>query len=174
MFPPLVKDCFTEWFNYPHEQINCQVTTTFTSHPHVRTMMLYDLPPEGNLVFITSTDTRKWHDLTTNPHVAVCIYHNDHGQILMEGSAKLMTSADQHPMINTYWERLPDYWREFYRNQSPTPSSDLDIPFSFGVILMIPDRWEVLDILKEDYLKSVRKQFSRSNNGWHEEDLQPG
>lgn len=174
MLPLPIKKCFDTWFSAPNPEINCQIATIMGETPHIRTMKLYELTQEGHLVFVTSTDTRKWGDLQKNPRVSVCIFNPTFGQLMMEGSTTLLTHKDSPLEIKTYWQMLPAYWQNFYWAKTPPMiPPKTEIPDSFGVIIMKPESWESLEICHDDYLKSKREHFVWTGESWLNHDLSP-
>ena len=90
------------------------------------------------------------------------------GQIVVEGTVTQKTSNTDN--VKTYWQQLPAYWQEFYKNNSPKNNSD-EIPELFGVMIIIPNKWIVLSLNKEDYLKGYKKEFKLMNSHWIEKEL---
>jgi len=168
-----VKNHLANWFDYPSEKVFCQVATTLDTSPHVRTMDLYHITDEGNLILSTNTHSRKWSDLHTCPNIAICIIHLDHGQIIAEGTATLKTSANDNDTTTFYWNNhLDKYWQDYYIRQSQnTPPNKT--PESFGLIQITPIYWEIIEINKDDYLKSPRKQFHLQKDTWAETQVAP-
>lgn len=171
--PQDVKDHLITWFNFPDSDIFCQVSTLANMQPHVRTMKLYDVSKNGTVIFITSTTTRKWKNLQSNPSIAICLFQTNKGQVLIEGVATLHTKLDSPTITRHYWQQMPEEWRQFYlSHDTKTPSSD-NIPASFGVIEVTPSLWETLEINQKDYLKSIRKQYKMVVDIWVCHDLSP-
>jgi len=169
MLPELVHTALRKWFQFPHNEIYCQVATFTGVHPHIRTMMLYKVTEDGKLVFLTGTDTQKWRDLQDHDHVAVCLFNLEYGQIIGEGTAVLKTNKKQADEAAQYWHLLSPAWRDIYRGDS----AENLVPDSFGVIVVTPKRWEVLQLNKEKYLKSIRKEFVFEDGSWLMEELRP-
>lgn len=163
---------FQSWSIHPQNIIFCQVSTISNDTPHLRTMGLYDITDDGCLVFVTETSTRKWHDLQGCKNIAIAILHAEHGQIIVEGEAMLTTSKNSYKTASFYWyEYLEQYWRDFYLSRSPNATDE--IPSSFGVIVVKPYLWEILEINKHDYLLSSRKQFRLIDQNWTEHNVDP-
>jgi hypothetical protein len=104
---------------------------------------------------------------------AVCLLNLEVGQIIVEGSALLQTSANNLAMATLYWENyLPKYWQDFYlSHSSQNIHTSKQIPLSFGVIKIIPHTWEILEINTEDFLKGSRKRFTLKENAWEIAEL---
>lgn len=170
-----IRNLLQGWFDFPASKLFCQVCTVSGGHPHIRTMDLYDFTNTGSLIFITSTYSRKWHDLEKQSNIAVCLLSLATGQITVEGSAILQTAANNLPLATFYWENyLPKYWQDFYlSHSSPNINSSKEIPPSFGIIQIIPYRWEVLEINAEDFLKGSRKIFTLDKEVWEMTELLP-
>ena len=170
-----VKSRLQKWFSFPQNKLYCQVSTTSHQGPHIRTMDLYDITEEGQLIFLTDTSTRKWMDLQEFPNMAVCLLNLDHVQIIVEGSAMLKTSMSDPHTVSIYWNNFLDqYWKDYYLSRPLNLKPNLnEIPSSFGLIVMTPNLWEILEINKEDFLKSSRKQFRLRDGVWVSHDLAP-
>jgi general stress protein 26 len=170
----IVKERLQDWFSFPGEKLFCQLTTTSNGRPHIRTMDLYDVTDSGALIFLTKTSSRKWKDLKKEAHAAVCLLNLESGQITVEGKAELQTTTNNLSFVTYYWENyLPKYWQDFYLSLTPENSALREnIPSSFGVIKIIPERWEILEINTEDFLKGSRKSFEFINNEWQMEELE--
>jgi general stress protein 26 len=174
MLPQPIEDCLKGWFSFPKDDVFCQVSTMSRNQPHIRTMRLYDITKEGFPVVITSTDTRKWQDCELNSQAALCLFHPIHGQLIMEGQVHLKTSKHEIDSIQRYWEMLPPYWQDFYRSKASDRDQSTDkIPDSFGVIVLEPQFWEILEICSTDYLQSSRSQFHLIDNCWHMSKVAP-
>ncbi|EKD91721.1 MAG: hypothetical protein ACD_29C00417G0001 [uncultured bacterium] len=165
-----ITNLLKTWFEFPKNKIFCQISTINNDRPHIRTMDLYNVTEKGDLVFLTNTRSKKWSDLQNCPNSAACIVQLEHGQIIAEGKAVLKTSENDFNTTDHYWSNfLGQYWQEFYL--SLTESIAHHIPDSFGVIIITPQKWEVLEINQNDFLKSTRKQFLLEQSGWVTHDL---
>ena len=92
-------------------------------------------------------------------------------KIIVEGTAILKTSKSDFHTASIYWNNFLDqYWRDFYLSRAP--DSTEKIPTSFGLIVITP-AWELLEINKEDFLKSSRKQFQLMDGAWTTDALLP-
>jgi general stress protein 26 len=140
----------------------------YTDSPHIRTMDLYDFTDAGTLIFLTNTNSNKWSHLKQIPNIAVCLLNLDFGQIIINGSASLHTSASNQSLAAWYWNNyLDNYWRDFYVSCAPEPlSSQKEIPLSFGIIEVCPHSWEILEINPEYFLKGSRKRYQSKENTW--------
>jgi general stress protein 26 len=162
-----IKALLQSWFSFPEKKIFCQVSTINNGSPHIRTMDLYDFTDDGTLIFLTNTNSNKWYHLKQVPNIAVCLLHLECGQIIVEGLASLHTSVNNQPLATRYWNYLDEYWQGFYLSYaSGDPSSQKEIPLSFGVIEICPHSWEILEINTEDFLKGSRKKFQLQENTW--------
>ena len=163
-----IKHLLHSWFSFPENKIFCQVSTVNNNHPRIRTMDLYDFTDDGALIFLTNTHSNKWRELEQVSNIAVCLLSLESGQIIIEGSASLHTSANNRPLATYYWDNyLDQYWRDFYLScalKSSSPQNE--IPPSFGIIKIYPHTWEILEINTEDFLKGSRKKFQLQENAW--------
>lgn len=157
------------WFSFPRDKIFAQVTTVTHQKPHIRTMDLYHVTPNGSLIFLTDTRSPKWAHLSRCPNVGVCLANPEHGQIIVEGIAVLHTSQNNLPLASLYWQNyLDEYWRNYYLTHSDTSNG---ISLSFGVIQIIPALWQVLEINKNDFLKGSRMEYKFKNGMWIKNQL---
>lgn len=169
--PSLVSESFKSGFGYPQTELYGMVATTYNEHPHIRTMKLYEITSEGHLVFLTRTDTQKWHNLQHCPDAAVCFLNLNNCQILVEGSVELLSQENDINKIRQYWQKLPPGIQEIYLYDIDDNQPKLEIPDNFGVIFIIPSLWEVMKFNKEEYIKSIRKQFKLVKGSWIVQDL---
>lgn len=163
--PEFIQECLKTWFNFPHSELFCQVATLYKDQPRLRTMKLYNITKKDELVLITRTQTRKWTELKHCQKIAICLLHPDAGQILVEGSAILKTLKSHSEEVKPYWEALAEEWQDYYRK--------MGMPDSFGMIFVTTYRWEVLQISRENYQQSIRKEFVIKNDKWIEHNLNP-
>jgi len=165
-----IKNLLQSWFSFPKNKIYCQVSTVANRKPHIRTMDLYDVTDDGHLILLTDTSTRKWLDLQKCNNIAICIVHIEHGQIIVEGEATLKTSINDFSITSLYWhDALDQYWRDIYLSRSS--NAEEKIPSSFGIIVVKPNFWEMLEINKQDYLRSLRKRFQLIDGTWTVQDM---
>jgi general stress protein 26 len=166
---PLVNQCLQTWFDFPKNKIFCQVSTLANTSPHIRSMELYHVTSLGNVILLTDTSSRKWHDLEICPNIAICVVDVNYGQIIIEGTADLITSNNDTQTAELYWHHyLDQYWRDFYLSRTQRTQTISD---SFGVIRMLPQLWEITEINKDDYLQSRKKQFLWREGAWMMSDL---
>lgn len=164
--PSSIKEKLIDWFNFPKGEIYAQVATNFNNHPHIRSMLLFEITSEGYLVFLTHNQTQKWLDLNSSAHIAITLVDLQLGQITVEGTANLKTK--DHMEIHRYWKTLSFNIKKIY-----TDSPKKEVPDTFGVIIVQPTSWEYLELNKIDYNKSVRKQFFMKNGLWESKNLKP-
>ncbi|TXG76914.1 hypothetical protein E6Q11_03840 [Candidatus Dojkabacteria bacterium] len=164
---PVIRAIYDD-LGYPKAEINCQVATVFGSTPHIRTMKLYDIC-DGDLVFCTFTDKQKWLDLKSNTSCSVCFFFNNWGQIIAEGNVCLSSNRHGQEQTEFYWQKLLPCWRQAYLSGTNSKS----IPDAFGVIKVVPNRWEILRINHDDYFSSIRFEAVWKSNSWHFAELKP-
>lgn len=160
-----------DWFK-EDDRVYVQVSTLCESVPTMRTMDLYELSKQGELVLSTSTDSEKWKQLSINPAIAICALKRYRGQLVARGRATLKTVMTDFSYISHCWRyMLDDYWREFYLKRAQ-PVRD-GMPDSFGMIVVQPDYWDILDINVDDYEYSSRVQYRRvSVTEWSVQDME--
>jgi hypothetical protein len=129
-------------------------------------MKLYDLTQDGFCILLSHIDTQKWRDLLISPYVALLFMNYDFGQIVVEGMTQLKTKKNKE--IRHYWECMPEHFQRIY-----TSFPGEEIPDTFGVIYVQPLSWEMLEINKVDFNKSIRKKFFYENGSWKSIDLRP-
>lgn len=162
----------TQFFDFHAKKINCQVATQIDNIPHIRTMNLRHVTHDGQLILLTDTQTRKWQEFKKSPRIAICLYEHPR-QVIIEGEVQLNTVLTNSELVRFYWEHyLDQYWRNYYLSQNAGSQAD-DISTVFGVITLMPDFFEILEINENDYLKSLRKQFHRNKKAWLESNIPP-
>ncbi len=167
----IVKQHLHHWFAFPKNKLFAQVTTINDRQPCIRTMALYALTSKGSLIFLTDTKSPKWHHLTHNPNVAICLLHHEYGQIIIEGVARLDTSLSNLTLATLYWDNyLDDYWRHFYLSNScgATPNR---VPSSFGILQIVPKSWEILTFNTDEFLKGSRIKYQLQEGVWIQSNL---
>src|SRR5580700_6952616 len=105
--PQSVYSLIKTWFRYPEEVVFCQVSTTQQNKPSLRTMALYDITDQGEFIFLSRTDTKKWSDLLERPYIAVCMLSHKQHQIILEGSVSTKTIENDKQFANFYWNKMP-------------------------------------------------------------------
>ncbi|CAM2740934.1 Uncharacterized conserved protein [Legionella steigerwaltii] len=165
-----VEHYLDQWFSFPKNKVFAQVTTVMNQKPHMRTMALYHVTPKGSLIFLTDTSSPKWIHLSHCPNVGVCILNPEYGQIIVEGTAVLDTSQSNLSLASLYWQNfLDEYWRNYYLTNSNKTADG--ISSSFGIIQIIPDLWQILEINKNDFLKGARMSYELQNDSWIKRQL---
>lgn len=172
--PDAIRECLGPWFNFPKLEINCQMSTTLKKEPHIRTMHLLDITEKGALIFASRADTQKWYDLTHNPRAAVCMNH-ECGQIIVEGNVTLKNKLDINDELSKYWQQVPALAKNVFLTPMEMISSlEIDtVPESFGVIILQPDRWELLRMDRVNFVNSEREQYLLQDETWVMEILEP-
>lgn len=161
-----INNYLKRWFTFPKHEVFAQVTTVVNQQPHIRTMHLYDVTSKGSLIFLTSTDSPKWKHLNYCPNVGACILNLEFGQIIIEGQAVLDTSLTNLPLVTLYWQNyLDEYWRNFYLSNN-CGETIYGIPSSFGIVQIIPNSWQILEMNKDDFLKGSRIKYELRNGSW--------
>lgn len=168
---PLIKQFLHHWFSFPKNKLFAQVTTINDHQPCIRTMDCYEITSKGSLIFLTDTNSPKWHHLTHNPNTAICLLHREYGQIIIEGTARLDTHLSNLTLATLYWENyLDDYWRHFYLSNSGNVSAN-GVASSFGIIQVVPKSWEILTFDTDDFLKSYRIKYQLQEGRWNKNNL---
>ena len=164
-----IKQNLKQWFDFPANKTYCQVSTLADNKPRIRTMRLYQVTDEGNLILLTDTRTKKWKELSASPRLAICLLNSDRGQILVEGNASLNTYSTDKEMTAYCWTQFLDqYWRDYYLSLE---NSDAEIPSCFGVIIVQPDSWEILELNKQDFLQGKRVQYQIKAGNWEIQEV---
>lgn len=164
--PSVINEKLMNWFGFPEQETHVQVATSSENHPHLRTMKLYEITQDGSCIVLSHNKTLKWRDLQISPYIALLFVNYDFGQLTVEGVAQLKTRENNE--IKRYWECMPEPVQKIY---SSSPGKE--IPDSFGVISVQPLSWEMLEINKIDYNKSIRRKFFRENGSWRTQELRP-
>lgn len=163
--PSVINEKLRSWFGFPEKETHVQIATCFENHPHIRTMKLYEITQDGSCIVLSHNKTVKCRDLQVSPYIAILFINYDFGQLIVEGFAQLKNKNNE---IKRYWDCMPESIQKIY---SPLP--DREIPESFGVISVQPVSWEMLEINKIDYIKSIRRKFFRENGSWKSKELRP-
>lgn len=167
MIPQPIIDLFAQLFIETNHEIDVQVGTMAASSPHVRTMRLYEVTPEGHFILMSRTDTQKWADLEVNPFVSLCYYSDKVGQIIIEGRADLKTIKTSPQEIIKFWSSLLPRTKQIYTKGDT-------IPDFFGLIEVFPTMIEWMEIDPNNYLLSNRQRYVRgTNQEWNSIRLQP-
>lgn len=164
--PALINEKLKGWFGFPEQETHIQVATSSENRPHIRTMKLYEVTQDGSCIVLSHNKTQKWRDLQVSPHIALLFVNYDFGQLVVEGVARLLTK--ENCQIKRYWECMPKHIQQIY-----TPSSGKEISDHFGVISVQPLSWEILEINKVDYNKSIRRKFVPDNGSWKSHEIKP-
>lgn len=168
--PHSVYSLIKKWFKYPEEVVFCQVSTSHQNIPSLRTMALYDITGQGELIFLSRIDTKKWSDLLEKPYIAVCMLSHKQHQIILEGSVSTKTIDNDKNFTNFYWNKMPPACKEIYKNKDE--NSDFSYaPMNFGCIVVQANSFDVLEICFEEYIKSKRTFLHRRGNNWEEKSL---
>lgn len=152
-----------EWFDFPSTETFCQVATVSNLSPSLRTMRLFEARDDA-LVFLTRTETKKWHDLSLNPLVAVHLVNPARGQIVINGTAASHTRNTNQLLVDLYWLSLPTHLRAIYT----LSHQNNDAPVNFGAITVSPQSYDFLKIHRDDYLKSTRTLYFRDGETWRQ------
>jgi general stress protein 26 len=71
--PVPIQQAFKTRFNFLENEVHGQVCTVSNHEPHIRTMRLYDITEQDELIFLSRTDAQKWLDLQKCSNIAVCL-----------------------------------------------------------------------------------------------------
>ncbi|MBI2641528.1 pyridoxamine 5'-phosphate oxidase family protein [Candidatus Roizmanbacteria bacterium] len=167
-------------FDFPHSPVYVQVATSVNNIPTIRTLRLYDVSKEGEMIFLSHTQTRKWTDLSKNPYMTVHALDKDNNQLISSGRATLHIPAEDKNYIN-YWENLTQDDKKLYAG--PPPNQKLEtappffvpekVPATFGVIIMKPNFYEWYEVDWQDLTKSTRTQFLFGQHRWVKKKVHP-
>ena len=165
LMPKQVANHFDRWFDCKRSEVFCQLASQLNAKPYIRTMRLYAVNHDGSLEFLSYMDTQKWSDWQKNPNVAGCFLNLNFGQILVEGNVTLKTTTT-HPIEAKNIDSLPRNTQMIYMREETK-----NVPESFGIINIMPNLWEILE-LSEPYYLSSRMLYRLVDGIWHEEKLQ--
>jgi len=174
VIPQEVASSLETDFKLEDSVIFCQVSTIANGMPHVRTVRLYGIENEYGLIFLTRTTSRKWQDLTSHPHLAICILHPGiHIQLQAECTTRLVYSDNNPQLFKKYWSMVKMDVKKIYHDDY-VPNVDYQqgketdiptvIPHSFGMIMAMPHHWEYL-LVNDNYPDSIRYQFNKNTQG---------
>ncbi len=184
---------FTLWFEQAaaNEAADHDAAAVATAdadgRPSVRMVLVRTYDRRG-FVFYTNLDSRKTHEMTANPHAAMCFYwKSTDRQIRIEGSVSLVDDleADAYFASRPYesqigaWaskqsqildqrsileEHVAEYEKRFAPGQVPRP------PFWSGYRLS-PDNFEFWD--RRPFRLHDRTSYSRDGDAWRSVKLYP-
>lgn len=173
--PATIRDCFDSAFNFPSSPVMGQVATTATDGPDIRTMRMFAVDDIGRPIFLSHTATGKWEQLASNRQIAICFLNarND-TQITLRGHVELITTSDNDELLTPFWKMLRRDVKKIYNNHAVegpyTPGDALsppeDPPPLFGMIRVVPDTWELLDLTAGEYPQCIRTIYQRNNDDW--------
>lgn len=168
--PKLIADCFNTIFNFPEKKLCAQVATQSDSTPTIRTMKLVDITEDGELIFLSNTQTQKWQDLNQSPKMATLIYDPILGvQVIARGTVILETKLTNENKVDHYWGIVrPSVKKLFYTE--PHLPIDLKAPLHFGVMRLLPEYWEILTLNLKEYDLSTRICFTKIAGEWQKKE----
>ncbi|MDP1834692.1 MAG: pyridoxamine 5'-phosphate oxidase family protein [Chlamydiales bacterium] len=160
-------------FGYP-ARIIAQVATLSKIGPDLRSMGLYEVDTEGGLIFLSNRNSSKWKELVSQPTIsALMLSSNLENQIIARGEAQLLTSTTNPDLIEKFWKQTPPQAKLTYLNKNEdhyVPLTEVEppehAPENFGIIRIIPNMWELLDVDFEHYHSSLRMIYTLQSDGW--------
>jgi general stress protein 26 len=163
--PQRISNYIIQDRHFPQKPIFAQVATQSNSQPHIRTMRLYGIDDNGELIFLTHGESQKCEDLRTCQNVEVLIYDETHQiQIKAAGHSSVVKLSEYKGGI-LYWNQVPDQVKKLY---SSTLETDRPIPDSCLAIIVSPQYWEYYQLNLSNYSSSPFFQYHSSSH-WVEE-----
>ncbi len=178
--PEAIKTCFREKFGFPDAPLIGQVATVTPDGPTIRSMRMYQFNEAGQLIFMSHRHSHKWRQLVQDPKLAICFVSSDLlTQVTVKGDVTLKQGT---PDLQSYWENVRLDVRKIYDNydvEGPfTGVKDLTppklCPDSFGLILVNPTKWELLELSPSDYPASNRTVFHLEHGKWSDQRVNVG
>lgn len=167
--PETIKNYFTT-FNLQDTSIYAQIATHTPDELSIRTMRLFEYNNDSSLIFLTNTQSRKWQNLKADNNIAALFLDlSNNLQICVSGIAKLYSGKEEPLLALKYWAKIPRPARKTFFDALYADWEDA--PDNFGIIMMIPHLWEVLEINIKDYKSSKCLRYALKNNAWVEEIL---
>lgn len=164
--PKDIEASFSKTFGFPKVPLMGQVATSTSKGPEIRTMRLYDIRSTGELVFLSHRISYKWQQLEQDPHLAICFLSSDLlTQVTLQGKATLTTEL---PEREEYWEKMRPDVRKVYCDDNVNSNP----PSTFGVILVDPFKWELLELAPNDYPASHRVIYEGDKGKWLEKKVE--
>jgi|GEM_PF-2849901 len=178
-----VNSILSKDFNFPNQPIFGAVSSVLMYNglaiPHVRLMRIYDIDENGSPVLITHTGSHKWQEFASHPYISVVIVSdNKLRQLVVNGRLEL----SKREKAQEYWFSVradvrkiydPSYQIEGVYEACAHLKAPMDVPDTFGVVTLIPEFWEVLE-LSDDYLESNRVHFQWQAGKWDEQRVAVG
>lgn len=168
--PQAIKEYFSRASNLQDIPMYAQIATHAPDELSIRTMRLFEYENDGSLVFLTNTQSRKWQNLKIDNKIAALFLDLPHNvQICASGIAKLYSGKEEPLLGLKYWAKIPRDARKTYFDML---YADLETaPDNFGIIILTPHLWEILEINSQDYKMSKRIRYVLKENIWVEETL---
>lgn len=171
--PKEIREVFRSNFAYPESSVYMQVATSSNDIPTIRTLRLYEISKNGELIFLSHTQTRKWIDLAKNSRIAVHGLDKYNNQLLSSGDASLVIPADSIK-YKFYWDKLGDDGKKLYSGPAPNQKMENDppysipkkIPLTFGVIIVRSNFYEWYQVNWKNLIKSARIQLFFKKDKW--------
>jgi hypothetical protein len=146
----------------------------------VRTVHLRSVSERASLGFSTHVRSAKWRQLARNPSLSGC-YFDAHRlvQFRWSGRAELVEASradgGDRALLARMWRQVREdlrkaYWmdHEGLKAGEPFPEGiDLDRACpNMGTVVCHPDRWDVLEIVEEDYRRDRRVLYTLRGDSW--------
>lgn len=153
--------------------------TTGHHGPQVRSVILRGVDTaEHSLVFYTDRRSQKMADIDHDPRVAL-LFWNPRSNVQLRVCGIAAPQASEL-IVNSLWERIPDYARKDYATLS-APGSAIDTSMPGLAFETARNNFVVLNVLVEhmemlclDRAGHVRRAWTRnSHSGWTQTDLIP-
>jgi general stress protein 26 len=159
--PPEWTDWLIRRFSDASNPAYGQVATTDGALPKVRTVHFqYEAGNYKTLIFNTALSSPKWRHLKENHLLAGCFFESEHLiQFRWEGYAKLVTLDLDAALVTKSWNSIrEDLKRLYWERESVCPN--------FGVVVCLPETWDIYEMNENDYALSKRAQFHFGSSGW--------
>ena len=160
-------------------------TVDLKGKPQVRTVHLRYLDDFDAFAFSTSVQSPKWSQLREKPFLSGCYFDTGRQiQFRWESPVELIEGEEKKNsrLIEKMWGLVrihirTAYWleaKQIPRQKWYQVALDLLRPApNFGVVLLRPRRWDILEVSPEDIRKAKRTFFSLTKQQWTAGEVSP-
>jgi general stress protein 26 len=124
------------------------VTATGTGESHARPMAVAQVEDDGQLWFITASDSPKVHEIEEDSHVVVTAQEGSSCFLALNGRARMVSDS----------QKVKELWREPFRVWFPEGQNDPKIE----LIAVTPESgeyWDTTGVRKVSYLWAAAKAY---------------
>ncbi|MGB0935279.1 MAG: pyridoxamine 5'-phosphate oxidase family protein [Alphaproteobacteria bacterium] len=167
--PQNLNQFLNTFFNHTKNAINGQVSVIIDGKPTVRTMKIWDIKENGDIILIANTSSPKWKALEENQNISICmVNYQNLAQAIVSGTAELIPASKDPILAQKYWKQTIDGVKEVYFLNAGLKEGTFNLsqlPDNYGIIRVHPTDWEAMDIATP-YKKSEKFSYTNNNGTW--------